>query len=158
MASATVTTSMHPHRASFSGAGSLPSSQLQAQSQSQAQLSGKPLSAAPHLSNGVSYEHSNGSFSGVAQMPSASQQSQSSQQSYAMNPHPSQQGGSLSASGYRPFADSSQPKMEEEDPMKIYSVWLRPSSILYPLFCSRANLSYRPSTQTPMYTKWTSMA
>ncbi|KAL1888894.1 transcriptional regulator swi6 [Sporothrix stenoceras] len=54
-------------------------------------------------------------------MPSASQQSQSSQQSYAMNSHPSQQAGPLSASGYRPFAESSQPKTEEDDPMKIYS-------------------------------------
>lgn len=78
------------------------------------------MSAAPP-SHGIPYDHANGPMSGVAQMPSASQQSQSSQQSFAMNPHSSQQGGPLSASGYRPFGDSSQPKMEEEDPMKIYS-------------------------------------
>ncbi|CAK7212108.1 transcriptional regulator swi6 [Sporothrix curviconia] len=78
---------------------------------------------APHLASGTSFDHQTSSLSGVAQMPSASQQSQSqsSQQSFAMNPHPSQQTGSLSASGYRPFPESSQPKPEDDDPMKIYS-------------------------------------
>ncbi|CAK7207088.1 transcriptional regulator swi6 [Sporothrix eucalyptigena] len=75
----------------------------------------------PHLPAGAPFDPSNSSLSGVAQMPTASQQSQSSQQSFAMNPHSSQQAGSLSASGYRPFSESSQPKPEDDDPMKIYS-------------------------------------
>lgn len=137
MASATVTTSLHSHRASFSAAGGLPHAQTQSQSQqapaptpspstSSAQLAAtlppSHPSHAPHLSASTPFDHSSSSLSGVAQMPSASQQSQSSQQSFAMNSHPSQQAGPLSASGYRPFAESSQPKTEEDDPMKIYSV------------------------------------
>lgn len=141
MASATVTTSLHSHRASFSAAGGLPHAHSQPHTQqapaptpspapASAQLAAthppSHASHASHLSAGPSFDQSSSSLSGVAQMPSASQQSQSSQQSYAMNPHPSQQAGSLSASGYRPFAESSQPKPEEDDPMKIYSVCCNP--------------------------------
>ncbi|OAA65164.1 apses transcription factor [Niveomyces insectorum RCEF 264] len=143
MASATVTTSLHSHRASFSAAGG--SSQSPAQAQVQPLSASIPTPAPPSLQPAAppagptppthpshppapantSFDNANNLLSGIAQMPSASQQSQSSsQQSFAMNmnqPSSQQAAAGLSAPSYRPFLESSQPKQEGEDPMKIYS-------------------------------------
>ncbi|EFX02113.1 apses transcription factor [Grosmannia clavigera kw1407] len=143
MASSTVTTALHSHRASFSAAAplspspapppsqlppapsaTLPSVTLHAPAATSTSTSTSLLPHPPssQLGHGAAGHPSFDHVTGNIHMPSASQPAQpSSQQSFVMNQPSSQPNPTLSASAYHPFSESSQPKLEHDDPMKIYS-------------------------------------